>query len=61
MSECREYSVTVTMVRDYTVTVKASDYDTASRLGEAYVVRHYREIEPDAERPAVREVNAQEA
>lgn len=60
MSEC-EYSVTVTLSRDYTVKVVASDYDVASRLGEAYVTRHYSELEPDAERPAVREVNAQEA
>lgn len=60
MSEC-EYSVTVTLSRDYTVKVVASDYDVASRLGEAYVTRHYSELKPDAEKPAVREVNAQEA
>lgn len=58
MSEC-EYNVTVTLSRDYTVKVVASDYDVASRLGEAYVTRHYSELEPDAERPAVREVNVQ--
>lgn len=60
MSEC-EYSVTVTLSRDYTVKVVASDYDVASRLGEAYVIRHYSELEPDAERPVAREVNVQEA
>lgn len=60
MSEC-EYNVTVTLSRDYTVRVVASDYDVASRLGEAYVTRHYSELEPDADKPAVREVNVQEA
>jgi len=54
------YSVTVTLSRDYTVKVIASDDDVASRLGEAYVTRHYSELKPDAERLAVREVKEQE-
>lgn len=59
MSEC-EYSVTVTLSRDYSVKVIASDDDVASRLGEAYVKRHYSELKPDVERLEVREVNVQE-
>jgi hypothetical protein len=56
-----DYLVTVTMARDFTVKVKASDFDSAALIGEAYVRRHFLELEPDEAKPIVREVSTQEA
>jgi hypothetical protein len=59
MRDCKEYKITVTMGIDYSVNVKASDYDSASRMGEEYVKRHFLELEPE-DKSFIREVRAEE-
>ena len=59
MGKCKEYKVLVTMGMDYAVVVKASDHESASKMGEAYVSRHFLEMEPE-DRPFIREVRTEE-
>lgn len=59
MGNTKDYRVTVTISIDYSVTVKASDYDSASKMGEEYVKRHFLELEPN-DRPFFREVRTEE-
>ena len=60
MSECKDYKITVTIGMDYEVTVKASDYESASMMGEEYVKRHFLDMEP-LDKPFIREVRTEEA
>ncbi len=60
MGECKDYRVTVTIGMDYEVMVKASDFESASKMGEEYVKRHFLEMEP-LDKPFIREVRTEEA
>jgi hypothetical protein len=60
MGECKDYRVSVTIGMDYVVTVKASDFESASKMGEEYVKRHFLEMEPE-DKPFIREVRTEEA
>lgn len=60
MGECKDYRVTVTIGMDYEVMVKASDFESASKMGEEYVKRHFLEMEP-LNKPFIREVRTEEA
>lgn len=60
MGNAKDFKATVTISMDYTVRIKASDYDSASKMAEEYVKRHFLELEPD-DRPFFREVNVVEA
>lgn len=60
MGECKDYKVTVTIGMDYTVMVKAGDFESASKMGEEYVKRHFLEMEPE-DKPFIREVRTEEA
>lgn len=60
MGECKDYRVSVTIGMDYEVMVKASDLESASKMGEEYVKRHFLEMEP-LNKPFIREVRTEEA
>lgn len=60
MGECKDYRVTVTIGMDYEVKVKSSDFESASKMGEEYVKRHFLEMEP-LDKPFIRKVRTEEA